>query len=54
MVRPIVLTVLCWFAASIPATVIVARLVGGHSAMPKVPTSPTADEQPKDLEPTSL
>ncbi len=38
MVRPVVLALLCWFAVSVPAAVILGRLMRGPSKTPPVPT----------------
>ena len=65
MVRPVVLALLCWFVVSVPATVILGRIIGGSSKTPTAPTlGPTtaaerdelaaAETVTKDLEPTSL
>lgn len=42
MVRPVVLAVLCWFAVSVPATVILGRLMRRCSTTPTAPASDPA------------
>ncbi len=65
MVRPVVLALLCWFVVSVPATVILGKLMRGPSRTPTAPTSDPATaaewdeltpaESPaKDLEPARL
>ena len=39
MVRSVVLALLCWFGVSIPATVILGRIMRGSSKTPTVPVS---------------
>lgn len=65
MVRPVVLALLCWSVVSVPAMVILGRIMRGPS---KTPTAPTvdpataaeqdelaaADTLTRDLEPTPL
>ena len=50
MVRTAVLALVCWFAVSAPAIVIIGKLIGAISAEPKPPTAPAGDAQARDLE----
>lgn len=50
MVRLLVVTVLCWCAVSIPATIILGRVLG---ALPKMSIYPAAALEPMNEGPTN-